>query len=116
MNNETEIIEKYIERLPQEMRDFLIKNTWAQKLILIQQTNKLTEEQSNLLKAEVFLTIIGMENYSDFEKNVKKNVVEINPNIAKNICIDVENNIFSEILKGVFPPTLVSVESLIFLE
>jgi hypothetical protein len=97
MDNETEIVREYVQSLPQAMRDYLNKNTWPQKLSLIVQTNNLDEEQAIALKGEVFLIIIGIENYSDLRKNIRENVIEIDPGKIDGIASSIEKNIFFEI-------------------
>jgi hypothetical protein len=97
MDNETDIIEKYIKSLAPSMRSYLIKNTWPQKLSLTSQTNKLTDEQSSSLRTEVLLILVGIENVSDLKINIQKNVAGINSANLGNIVGDIEKNIFSEI-------------------
>jgi len=97
MDNETEIVKKHVQNLPQGMRDYLVKDTWPQKLSLIKQMNKLTEEQAAVLKTEIFLILIGIENQSDLKENIQKNVLGISVESAGGIADDIEKNIFSEI-------------------
>lgn len=97
MDNETDIIEKYVKNLSKGMRDYLAKNTWPQKLSLIAQMNKMTDEQSSELNTEVLLVLVGIENHSDFKTNIQKNVAGIGYENIGDIVKDIENGIFSEV-------------------
>ncbi|HAO64361.1 TPA: hypothetical protein DCQ44_00060 [Candidatus Taylorbacteria bacterium] len=97
MENQTEILKKYIKNLPEEMRDYLAKNTWPQKLTLISTMNKLGAEQVSALETEVVLVLVGIENCSDLTANIQKNVVGISSEISKTISDEIEKNIFVEI-------------------
>jgi hypothetical protein len=97
MDNEANIVKECVQNLPLRMKDYLAKDIWPQKLSLISQTNKINTEQESAIKSEVFLILIGIENYSDLEVNIQKNVVGIGSESIKNIANDIEKNIFYEI-------------------
>jgi len=105
MDNETNIVKECIQSLSQDMKDYLAKDAWPQKLSDVAQINKINEEQAFALKAEVFLILIGVENYSDLRENIKKNIIGIGSESIENIANDIEKNIFSEI-----KPSLVEIE------
>lgn len=97
MDNDTEIVKQYAQKLPQGMKNYLAKKTWTQKLSLIAQINKMSSEQASALEAEVFLILMGIERYSDFRANIKENVAGVNIESVNNIADYIEKNIFSEI-------------------
>lgn len=97
MDNETEIIKESILRLPKSLQDYVLDNTWSEKLKLIGQTNRLTDQQSTALKGEVFLVLAGIENYSDFTMNLRKNVVGVGYETILNTTNDIEKMIFSAV-------------------
>lgn len=97
MDNETEIIKEYVQILPQGMKDYLAKNTWPQRLSLIAQINKMSNEQASALNSEVFLILIGMEKYSDLKNNIQQNVAGIGAEAIKTTADEIEKKIFSEI-------------------
>lgn len=97
MDNETEIIKKYVKNLPQEMRDYLSKNIWQQKLGLIASANKLSEEQAYDLKTEVMLVLIGIENYVDLGANIQKNIRGASYDTTVSIVRNINTEIFSEV-------------------
>ena len=97
MENETEIVKKYVQNLSEGMKDYLITDTWTQKLSSIIQSYKILEPQASAIKTEVFLILIGIENYSDLKTNIQKNVAGIGYENMMNMVSVIERNIFSEI-------------------
>jgi len=105
MDSENDVIHKYVENLPQEMRDYLAKDTWRNKLSLISQVYKINDDQASSLKAEVFLVLVSMENYSDLKTNIEKNIPSIPHDTVLKIVDDIESQIFAGI-----KPLLIEIE------
>ena len=97
MENELSIIDNQIKKLPQSLRVFALDGLWPQELSLTAVNNDLTEDQENALKAEVFLTIIGLTNYSDFKTNVQKNLPGVSTETVAAVVVEIDKEIFSEI-------------------
>lgn len=97
MQDETEkIIEEYISKAPEVIRNFIASGEWKIGVDLIAKRFSLEETKINDLKNEIIFVLIGMEPKSDFTENIKREL-EIDSNIAGWIAEDVDKNIFANV-------------------
>jgi len=101
MQNETEkIIEEYISKSPEAIREFMVNGDWKNNTNIIADRFKFTEENKNDLINEIIFVLIGMEPKSDFVENITREL-EIDSNMAGWVAEDVNKNIFSQVEKEI---------------
>jgi hypothetical protein len=97
MDEETQkTIDEQIKLLPKEVIEAIISVDYKVKLREITKRQKLLIDQAGKLEMETTLVMIGLEPLADYVNNLQREL-EITPARAKEIALDVSENIFKEI-------------------
>jgi hypothetical protein len=90
--------EEYIQDLPKEVQNFLQDGEWENRVTEVAKKYELKENQSEKLKDEVSLLLIGIDNPDQFTEEIKKNL-NISEILSEQIISDLENRVFDYGLK-----------------
>jgi hypothetical protein len=97
MDSETQkTIDEQIARLPDDVRQAIISVDYKAKLQEITKRQKLLIDQAGKLEMETTLVMIGLEPLSDYMDNLQREM-ELPPVRAKEVAMDVDENIFKPI-------------------
>lgn len=92
-----QIIEEQLKALPKPIRDQLATGAWANNTEAIAKQYYLDTEQTDKLKNEVILTLIGLEDTRDLNKNISENV-GVNTDLAQEITNSVSREILGPLV------------------
>ena len=99
-----EILKKQFSQLPEIIQDIILESNWKEVLRRITNTYKLHIDQGGYLEAVTLLTMLGLEESSDYIKNIEKEV-KITNVLATEIAKEVEVKIFQKIREDVMNKT-----------
>lgn len=89
-------IKERIKILPEELRDFVLDESWRGNARKISEEFSLGEEKYASFENEIFLTLLCFEPRKNFAENIK-NELELDSNTIGWITEDVEKEIFSQV-------------------
>lgn len=97
MDEETQkIIAEQMKALPKDVVEAIVSVDYKTKLQEITKRQRLLIDQAGKLEMEVTLIMIGLEPLADFIPNIQREL-EVNALRAKDIAVDVSENIFKPI-------------------
>jgi hypothetical protein len=91
-----ETVKERMEILSQQLRDFVLNESWRNDVETIGRKFNFDEEKLAMFENEVFLVLLCFEPKTDFAENIK-NELGIDSNTADFIVEDVEKNIFNKV-------------------
>ncbi len=95
-----ETIKERIKILPEQLRVFVLDESWRRDAEKIGKKFNFNEEKYASFENEVFLVLLCFEPKNDFMENIKKEL-EIDGNVAGWVAEDAEKNIFSKVVDEV---------------
>jgi hypothetical protein len=97
MEEELDIIKEQIQSAPEEIKKLVAGNIWNNGISIVSKKNNLSQEQIASLEKEVLFVILGMELYSDFAKNIQRELA-ISEILANDINIELFDSVFRQII------------------
>jgi hypothetical protein len=84
MEESNKILKEQIEKLPTALKNFVLSNEWTKKLRVYLDNLQLEEWQKVSVENEVFLILMGFEEYANLPGNISENT-EIDFGVAEKI-------------------------------
>ena len=94
------ILTEQFNSLPEEIQEVILESDWKSVIRRITDKYSLHLDQGGALETIVFLTMLGLEDPSDFALNLKSEV-RVTPSLAQTITAEVEKDIFQKIRQSV---------------
>lgn len=94
------ILQDQFNSLPVEIQDTILKSNWKESIRRVTEKYALHVDQGGALETIVFLTMLGIEEPTDFVKNLKEEV-RVTESLAQAITKEVEENVFQKIRHAV---------------
>ncbi len=92
MTEATNLLKEYIQRLPEEVRIFVESDVWSEKLESILVQYDIDEEVKTSISNELFMVLVGIESFRNFEKNLREEV-GLDADTAKKITSQIDIDI-----------------------
>jgi hypothetical protein len=111
MEEKNQILKEQIEKLPKALKKFVLDNEWTRKLENYLGNFNLEEWQKTSVENEVFLVLLGFEEYGSLPGNISENTeidLEIAEKIAEFIIKDILNPIANIVIKEYKEPEIAS--------
>lgn len=93
MNETQQLINKLFNQLPNDLQNILYQIIKNDQISVILRKYRISTELQDAIKEEIFLILIGINEMSDFELNIK-NILEINHEQVIAISREIEKKIF----------------------
>jgi hypothetical protein len=98
MDESTQQIKEYLNKLPKPLQDAILSNEWRKRLGEIGQKYSLHLDQISSLEYEVLFVMIGMEPQNDLVENIQRELA-VSKILAEQLAGDIDARIFKYILK-----------------
>ena len=96
MSDGHKILKEHIKKLPKGLRNYVLKESWANTLQNILSDYDLEEYQKISVENETLLVIVGLEPYTDLKENLEREA-EIDSDTAGYITGEIGENILDNI-------------------
>ncbi len=90
------VLEQQINNAPEQIKKFLTEEKWVSVVGDIVKKDSLSAEQKTSLENEVLFVLIGLDLFSNLEKNIAESL-SLEPILAKAIVVELEERIFKDI-------------------
>lgn len=100
MNEATQEIASYLERLPSHVRDIVSRASWESKVADIGQKYSLTDTQVVDIGYEVLFVLVGMEPEADLSENIEIELA-VSKTLADQVADEIKNRIINPLIKQI---------------
>lgn len=100
MNKETEIIKEQLNNISENLRKYVLSNSWSEAVNRISRQNNILEGGAVGLENEVMFVLICLEPPKDFVENIKKEI-GLDENTARRIADSVNGAVFAPVMKDI---------------
>ena len=100
MNKETEIIKEQLNNISENLRKYVLGNSWSEAVNRISRQNNILEDGAVSLENEVLFVLICLEPPRDFVENIKRELA-LDESAARRIADSVNGAVFASVMKDI---------------